>query len=200
MLNVCKHFFRLVLLLSIFTRLYGQNTEIERLIQSELKMTFPSIYFKHNSTDYASMPYTVDSCFEYIALHVKDINDLVIWRDSLETELLSMQRIKKLKAALSKHKETRNLHIESMDNEQKISRHTIEMGVGNKQIQYLLSLNSVFDIAKTRGSMLTKVGKGNHKIHPKIGCWGCWKSGFHIKYRREMRKSKRLNKKNNSSK
>ncbi len=60
-------------------------------------MTFPGIYFKHNSTDYADMPYTVDSCLGYTATHIKDINDFVIWRDSLETEKLTNRRIKKLR-------------------------------------------------------------------------------------------------------
>ena len=63
--------------------LRGQEAEIDRLIRGELRMTFPSIYFQHNSTEYAAMPYTVDSCFKYVALHFKEYaNSLTIWRDS----------------------------------------------------------------------------------------------------------------------
>ena len=36
------------------TILRGQNTEIDKLIDGELKMTFPSVYFKNNSTEYAT--------------------------------------------------------------------------------------------------------------------------------------------------
>jgi hypothetical protein len=130
-------------------RFHGQDPEIDRLIDNEFKVTFPGVYFKHNTIEYATMPYTVDSCFKYIALHIKDINDLVIWRDSLETERLTQQRIKKLKIELRKYKVT-GIRIESMRKEQKISRRTIEAGTGSAQIKYLLALNSVFEIAQTR--------------------------------------------------
>lgn len=193
-------YFKLIVsFLFIFTKLYAQQTEIDRLIQSELKMTFPSIYFKHKSTDYAAMPYTIDSCFKYIALRINDINDLVMWRDTLETEQLTKNRIKKIMNALSKYIPTRSIYIESMGSEQKISRRTIEMSSNNQQIQYLLSLNSVFDITKTRNSNLNKGSKGNHLLYPKIWCWSCWKNGFHVKYRMNMRKSRRLSEKGNSS-
>jgi hypothetical protein len=72
----------ILIILFISTGLKGQDTEIEtRLSIGELKMNFPSIYFKHNSIDYATMPYTVDSCFKYIALHINDINDFLIVRN-----------------------------------------------------------------------------------------------------------------------
>ena len=51
-------------------------------MDQELKMTYPSIYFVLNSTEYAVMPYTVDSCFKYIAANIKYLNSIVIWRDS----------------------------------------------------------------------------------------------------------------------
>jgi hypothetical protein len=136
-----------ILLIFISTRLYGQDKDIGRLIDGEFKMTFPSIYFKHNSTDYSVAPYAVDSCFKYIALHIKDINDLVIWSDSLETEKLTQQRIKKLKTELRKYKVT-GIHIESMGEKQKISRRTMEMSADSAQIKYLLILNSVFELPK----------------------------------------------------
>ncbi|MBK7669740.1 MAG: hypothetical protein IPJ32_21900 [Sphingobacteriaceae bacterium] len=82
--------------------LSAQNTEINRLVKSELEMTFPSIYFKNNSTDYAKMPYAVDSCFKYIAENLDDIVSYTIWRDSNENEQLTKNRIKKLKAGLKK--------------------------------------------------------------------------------------------------
>ncbi|HEY1040488.1 MAG TPA: hypothetical protein VGF30_13830 [Bacteroidia bacterium] len=157
----------IVFLLFFFTRLFGQDSDIKRLIDGELKMTFPGIYFKHNSTDYAVMPYTADSCFKYNGLHIKDINDLVIWRDSLESEKLTQQRIKKLKTELRKYKVT-GIHIESMGEKQKISRRTMEMSADSTEIGYLLTLNSVFEIAKTR-----LPGEVSVKKHKKwqLPCW-----------------------------
>ena len=184
----------LLILLFATIGLYSQNTEIDRLIDNELKMTFPSIYFKHNSSDYAAMPYTTDSCFKYIATHIKDINDLVIWRDSSEKEALTTKRIKKLKAGLNKYTPSKEINIQSMGKEQKISQHTVYNGTDSSQIQYLLALNSVFEIAKTRLT-ITK-GKKNHLEHPRIYCWSCWKSGFHMdKSSREYRKMLRAKKK-----
>ena len=151
----------------------------------ELKMNFPSIYFKNNSTDYAAMPYSADSCFKYIVENIQYINDLVIWRDSLETEKLSKQRIKKLRTALHKYKEVRGIPIESMGKEQKISRHTIEMASDNTQVQYLLSLNSVFEISATRFEKQAKFT--NHIMHPRFWCWGCWSTAFHTKARRQIK-------------
>ena len=163
-------------LLFISPTLRGQSTEIQtRIDNGELKMTFPSVYFEHNSTEYSTMPYTVDSCFKYIAFHIKDINDLVIWRDSLETEKLTNQRIKKLKTALSKYKVT-GIYIESMGKEQKISRRTIETTTDSTQNKYLLTLNSVFEIAKTR----LQNKKNSMDTH---GLWvfgTCWKHAFHL--------------------
>lgn len=52
---------KLLLILFITTTgLHCQNTETNRLIKGELKITFPGIYFKNNSLGYAAMPYTVD--------------------------------------------------------------------------------------------------------------------------------------------
>ncbi len=167
----------IILFLLLLTRLQGQNSEIKtRPDTGELEMTFPSIYFKHNSTDYATMPYTVDSCFKYIAVNFdENINSLVVWRDSLETEKLTKQRIKKLQTALSKNKETRNVFIESMEQEQKISRYTINQTSDSLRIKYLLTLNSVFDFSKTRPQK--KISQDHH------GIWifgTCWKHAFHL--------------------
>src|SRR4051812_572394 len=93
----------IILLICFSTHVQAQEREVDRLIQSELKMTFPSIYFKYNSTEYAEMPYTVDSCFKYMAAHAKEINSRPIWRDSSETEQLTTERIKKLKLGLNKY-------------------------------------------------------------------------------------------------
>ena len=184
-----------IILLCISTRLQGQESEIDRLIQSELKITFPSIHFKHNSTDYASMPYSVDSCFKYISLHFDDnINSLVIWRDSNETEGLTIKRIKKLKLALNKYLRAKEFEIYAMGNEQKVSRHAINMTTDSSKIKYLLTLNSVFDISKSRLPFKTKK---SHILHPKIWCGNCWKNGFHLNKRgREIRKMARSNKHN----
>ncbi len=47
-----------LLLFFVSSRLQAQEPEMDRLIQNEFKMTFPSIYFKHQSSEYAAMPYT----------------------------------------------------------------------------------------------------------------------------------------------
>jgi hypothetical protein len=127
--------------------LNSQSSDVEtRINNGELKMTFPSIYFKNGSTDYAGMPYTTDSCFKYIADHVKFLNDLNVWRDSSETDQLTYLRIKKLRADLNKYTSAK-LNIRSIGNAQKISRRTIYSGTDSSQIRYLLSLNSVFDVS-----------------------------------------------------
>lgn len=185
----------MVLLFLISVRTYAQNSEINRRIKGEFQMTFPSIYFKHQSTNYAAMPYMVDSCFKHIALHIKDIHDLVIWRDSVESEKLSNERIKKLKAELNTYLPGRKIFIVSMGKEQKISRHTLQQASDEKQLNYLLSLNSVFDIAKTRLVKEKWMRSNSHRLRPKIWCWRCWKSGFHMdKSSREWRKMERQRK------
>lgn len=153
-------------------------------------MTFPSIYFKNNSTEYAPMPYSADSCFKYIAANLDDIVSYTIWRDSLETDALTKKRIKKLKAGLGKFTPANQIEIQSMGKEQKISRITIDKAVNKKQVQYLLSLNSVFDISKTAGAR-KKWKYRNHIEAPRPWCWSCWKNGFHIKRRMQMKKARR---------
>lgn len=139
-----------VIFLFMWASVRGQTSEIKlRFEVGELNMTFPSIYFKHNSTEYAEMPYTVDSCFKHIAAKIKDVTGKPIWKDSAETDHLTEERIKKIKSDLSKYTSSK-LAISSVKSEQKLSRRTINLGVDSAQIQYLLSLNSVFDIAKTR--------------------------------------------------
>lgn len=165
----------LALLFFIVSALRAQETEIDRLIRGELKMTFPSIYFKHNSTEYAAMPYTVDSCFKYLALHFKDnFNSLVIWRDSTETEGLTNERIEKLKQGLRKYIPSGKIEIHSMGDAQKISRRTINMTSDSSKVDYLLSLNSVFDISKTHFPPQKKKNKKRRKL-----IWTGWKHGFH---------------------
>jgi hypothetical protein len=183
-------------LLLIATGLQAQEGEAGRLIAGELKMSFPSIYFKHNSTDYAGMPYTADSCFKYIANHFdKNINSLVIWRDSTETEDLTRKRIKKLKAGLAKYIRTNKPEIHSMGGQQKISRQTIAMTTDSLKISYLLSLNSVFDFSKTLLPKDDSPSALSHLYRPKIWCWSCWKSGFHMdKKSRNLRKTARMSK------
>ena len=159
-------------------------------------MTFPSIYFKHNSADYASMPYSVDSCFRYIAANFDDIVSYTIWRDSLETDALSKRRIKKLKTDLNRFTPAGQVEIQSMGKEQKISRYTINKGKDKKQIQYLLSLNSVLDISKTASLGIGSAGGKkkwryrNHIEAPRPWCWGCIKNGYHIKRRMQMKKAR----------
>ena len=181
-----------ILMLLLFSAsLHAQAPEIDRLIAGELKMTFPGVYFQPNSTAYAAMPYSPDSCFKYIAQRMKYIYSFVIWRDSAETEELSNRRIKKLKADLNKYTPAGKIEIHSMGKEQKISRMTINYSTNKEQRQYLLSLNSVFDISTSR---LSAIKKKNHIERPRIWCMSCWKNGFHIKTRRKMRKMAKKNK------
>ncbi|HEY1039866.1 MAG TPA: hypothetical protein VGF30_10700 [Bacteroidia bacterium] len=177
------------------TVLWGQDEEIDHLIAGELKMTFPSIYFKHKSTDYAPMPYSADSCFKHIAAHLKDIRSFSIWRDSLETEELTQARIKKLKAELDKYTPANKIKIQSVKKTQKVSRLTIEKAKDDIQRQYLLSLNSVLDISKTRIADEVDPPKGSHINHPKIWCLNCWKRG---RFKKEYRRLHVTNKKTKS--
>ncbi|HEY1038652.1 MAG TPA: hypothetical protein VGF30_04565 [Bacteroidia bacterium] len=166
----------IIAFLFVATTIRAQESEIDRLMSSELKMTFPGIYFKHNSTDYAPMPYTVDSCFKFIALQFdKNLNDLVIWRDSLESEALTTKRIQKLKVGLKKHIKTGNIEIYAMGGEQKIARRTIHMTSDTGKINYLLTLNSVFEISKTH---IAPQKKEQKKSRRRL-VWTGWKTGFH---------------------
>lgn len=166
--------FTVFLLVSAIAR--GQEAEIDRLIANELKMRFPAIYFKNNSVDFATMPYSADSCFKYIALNFdKSVNSLVIWRDSSETEALTNRRIVKLKAGLRKYMRDNTLVIQSMGSSQKVSRHTIGLTSDKAKIEYLLSLNSVFDISKTR---IPPKEPQKKKSRRRL-VWTGWKTGFH---------------------
>jgi hypothetical protein len=167
---------KLTIFLFVSTITRGQEAEIDRLIASELKMTFPSIYFKHNSADFTTMPYSVDSCFKYIAHNFdKSVNSLVIWRDSTETEALTNKRIAKLKAGLRKYVRDNIIEIHSMGNNQKVSRQTINMTSDKTKIKYLLSLNSVFDISKTR---IPPKEPQKKKSRRRL-VWTGWKTGLH---------------------
>ena len=184
-----------IILLFISSIIRGQDSEIDRLIAGELKMTFPSIYFKHKSADYAPMPYSVDSCFKYIASRFdENINSLVIWRDTAESEDLTIKRIKKLKSKLKINIKTKEFEIYSMSNEQKVSRHTIKITSDSTKINYLLALNSVFDISKTRRPVKPSL---SHLYRPKLFCWSCIKSCYHLdKKSRNLRKAAKRSKQN----
>jgi hypothetical protein len=184
--------------LLLCSRLYAQVSEVDRLIAGELKMTFPSIYFQHNSTAYANMPYTVDSCYRYIAQNFNsDVTQLVIWRDSAETEELTKKRIVILKAGITKYKLKGKVRIESMGEEQKVSRQTVALTNDSVKINYLLSLNSVMDFSNTNFPV-KKQNMSDHVMHPKIYCLACWAHGFwiverHQRKKRARNKEKRMN-------
>lgn len=175
MTNRRSTFTQLILISLLFTlNLFAQNSEINQHENSGLKMNFPSIYFKPYSTDYAAMPYQVNKCFEYIAVNFKsNVNSLVIWRDSSESEKLTNERIKKLNKELRRFTHTKKIEIHSMGNQQKISRQTINSVSDTLTINYLQSLNAVFDMSKTRIPNVTK-----KKIRPHL-VWTGWKHGFH---------------------
>ena len=177
----------LLILLVCTSRLLAQGPEIDnRLKSGELDMTFPSIYFKHNSLDYAEMPYSVDSCFKYIAAKIEYLNSLVVWRDSSETDQLTYKRIQKLRAGLNKYTKVKP-NIVSMGKAQKISQRTIYTDTDSAQIQYLLSLNSVFDVSGTRLPNKKKLKNKSHVELPRPWCFNCWKHGFHIKERKTLK-------------
>lgn len=164
----------LVICLFITTQLLGQNLEIARLSDAGLKMSFPAIYFKHNSINYAAMPYTVDNCLKYIALHFnKEIKTLLIWRDNSESEKLTKKRIKRLTSDLRKFIPSGKIKIQSMKNRQKISKETIGATTDNAAVEYLIGLNSVFEISKTRIIQDKKTKHWPHLV------WTGWKHGFH---------------------
>jgi hypothetical protein len=134
--------------------LQGQKTSIQTSSNTpELKMAYPNIYFKHNSIEYAKMPYPVDSCFKYIAVNLKNLYSLDIYRDSSETDQLTNKRIKKLNTDIHKYLPLERLNIKSAGKAQKISQQSIYKSTDSTQIQYLLSLNSVFDVS---GSLMKK--------------------------------------------
>lgn len=166
----------LLMLILITNGLKSQESDVDtRLKNGELTMTFPSIYFKHNSTDYALMPYTVDSCFKFIATNIKVLNSYFIWRDSSETELLTNKRIKKLHDDLNKYTSTRKISFKTAGNKQKISRQTINKDLNGEKKQYLLSLNSVLDVS---GAIHPKK-KWTRRTHyeGRYLCFGCWRRG-----------------------
>ena len=180
-----------VLLFCISISLLGQETKIHSGIRNvELKMTFPSIYFKHKSTDYCLMPYSVDSCLKYIAANIKRLNSYPIWRDSSEIELLTASRILKIKADLNKFTTINKIKFQTMGNKQKISQLTINKSADQKQREYLLSLNSVLDVS---GTILqkNKLKKKGHPDRPRIWCFSCWKNHrFSKSYRLHLKKKK----------
>lgn len=181
-----------IILLCVSTTLRGQDTETQtRLSNGELKMTFPSIYFNHNSTDYATMPYTVDSCFKFISTNIKFLNSYPIWRDSSETEQLTNKRIKRLKDDLNKYEPKGKVNIKSMGNKQKISRRTISTTSDNEQIKYLLSLNSVLDVS----GAIHRKKKWTTRTHyeGRYLCFGCWRRGAFTKEYQRMHGRKKKN-------
>ena len=173
----------LFLLLLTTNSLHSQDPEVEKLLEGELKMTYPSIYFVHNSTDYAEMGYNVDSCFKYIAGHIKYLNSIVIWRDSSETEQLTGARIKKLKLDINKYVPSRNVNIESMEDLQKISQRTINKATTDKQRQYLLSFNSVLDVS---GAIRHRKKWRRTHVEGRIFCMECWQRG--VFFRKKVKK------------
>lgn len=178
-----------LIFLLLTTTLQAQNPEVEKLLEGELKMTYPSIYFVHNSTDYSEMGYTVDSCFKYIAGHIKYLNSIVIWRDSSETEQLTGARIKKIKLDLNKYIPSRNVDIESMEDQQKLSQRTINKATTDKQKQYLLSFNSVLDVS---GAIRHRKKWRRTHVEGRIFCIECWQRG--VFFRKKTRKKEEVKK------
>ena len=71
-----------------------------------------------------------------------------------------------------------------MKNAQKISHYTILKGNDSLQKQYLLSLNSVFDVSETR-ILIPQKEKKSHIERPRWWCLKCWQKGrFTAEYQR----------------
>jgi hypothetical protein len=129
-------FFIIILVLGFSTQFYGQIKH---------KMEFPNIYFKLNSTDYADMPYKVDSCFKMMVKHINIDsvhNNIYLFfrRDSSETDQLTEKRIVKLKQDLNKFKITSKIYFKNSGTSQKIVKE-------NRKIKRrILTLRSVVEV------------------------------------------------------
>lgn len=154
--------------------IFAQNKEIDRLIRSEFKMTYPSIYFKNQSAEFAPMQYSADSCFKYIAENMEYITSMVLWRDSSESDELVRLRIKTLKKGIRKYIRTHRIRIKVVNDAQKIPSRTIYTGTDSTQIRYLLSLNSVLDVSALK---VIPPGKKSHAQKPRWWCRWCWARG-----------------------
>ncbi len=185
MYQLIKKIFFFLLFLS--NTLNAQNPEVEKLLEGELKMTYPSIYFKHNSEEYAVMPYTVDSCFKYIASHLKYLNSIIIWRDSAETEFLTNVRIKKLQHDLDKYSQFGYVDIKSMGDAQKISQRTIKKATTDFQLQQLLSFNSVLDVS---GAVRHRKKWRRTHVQGRIFCMECWQRGVFFNKKKKKKSDK----------
>jgi hypothetical protein len=168
-----------ILSLYVLTNVDAQTNEISRLIESELTMSFPSIYFENNSLEYAKMPYTVDSCFKHIASNIKNLNSYNLWRDSSETEQLSQKRIKKLRTDLLKYIPSGKIQIHSIGQLQKLSYQTLKEAGDEKQLKYLLSLNSVLDVSGAIHPQKKKRKWWQSRPHSegRLLCINCWRHG-----------------------
>jgi len=122
------------------------------------------------------MPYSVDSCFKYIATKIKELNSYPVWRDINEKERLTYFRIKQLQADLVKYLPANNIRFQSMGAAQKISKQTIQKA-DTKQAQYLLTLNSVLDVSGALKNKNSKEKKQRRGI-PRL-VWCGWQYGFH---------------------
>lgn len=99
-----------------------------------------------------------------------------------------------LKTKLSNLLLVKEFEIHSAGNEQKVSRQTINMTADSSKVKYLLTLNSVFDISKTRRAFQTSQ---SHLLRPRLFCWNCIKNGYYLdKKSRGLRKAARRNKQN----
>jgi hypothetical protein len=182
-----KNRFIFLFILSTSLNLYSQPPEIS----DELKMTFPSIYFKNNSVEYAEMPYTTDSCFKYITGHKKEVGYMVVWHDPGEPDVIAIERLDKVKNEIAKYHPEGKIHFVIMSEESKLSKETIEKARTPEEKKYLLALNSVIDyspsrINKNQGTYY------NHIWYPRPWCLACWKHGFHTRQRKLLREAKRI--------
>lgn len=161
-------------------------------IPGEQKMTFPSVYFRSNSVEYAEMPYTADSCYKYIAGHKKnEIGYLIVWHDPSEPDVIASQRLDKVKAEIAKYHPAGKIRIVFMNEGNKISKETLEKARTTDEKKYLLMLNTSIDYSPTR----TNKNQGtyyNHIWYPRPWCLACWRHGFHIRERKLLREARRI--------
>jgi hypothetical protein len=117
--------------------------------QDAFIMTYPNIYFKLNSTEYAKMPYSVDSVFKCIVTGIKNKGtlSLSIWRDSVETEQLSKKRIIKFKHDLNKYIDSDKIIIQLCPYSWQSTAEVLKKGQNPAMYkEYILTLSSMIEV------------------------------------------------------
>ena len=131
----------LILILQMCTFLFYSKS----LFSQDKAMVYPTLYFKHKSIEYAEMPYSADSALRYFK--GKTIDVIPIFRDSNETNKLSIKRAEKVKIDISKYTSTNNVKIQNVGAiAPKVYQFEIKKMKNKKTKKILQSLNSRVEI------------------------------------------------------